>query len=119
MKLENTVCFRCDLYKCPDSHKFYNAVKPNNCINSSWISQTIGDQIWMWFEFANIDDKREYLEKIKELTVSGEYELINEVRKHSIETQICKPIDMLMNGEVWLTQAEMDHWTGIDTKYMG
>ena len=110
MKLENTVCFRCNLYECPDSHKFWDAIKPTNCINHIWIQQTIGDQIWMWFEFATDKDKEAYLKSIQDLTVTGTYDDMRNGKIYE-EEQSCKPIDMLMNNEAWLTQTEMDHWT--------
>ena len=116
MKLENTVCFRCNLYTCPDSHKFWDAVEPQNSINSIWIPQTIGDQIWMWFEFATIEEKETYLKSIQDLTVTGTYDVMRNGKTYE-EEQSCKPIDMLMNNEDWLTQAEIDHWVGIDTGY--
>ena len=59
MKKENIEAFRIKLYDCDNPQELYKKLKPINCINSKWIPQTMGRLIWMWFEFANNQDKNE------------------------------------------------------------
>ena len=112
MKKENIVGFRISLWDVTNSHKIWEILKPYNCINSIWIPQTIGDQIWMWFEFKNILDKNEYIKNLKSIEILNEWhELKNKRLIDKQEVIIFDPRLHLMQDEEWLTQDEIDYWT--------
>jgi hypothetical protein len=79
MKKNNMVGYNVSLYDCPNPQEFWNVAKPKNCIDSIWIPQTIGDQIWMWFEFANEDDKiKRYDGALTKSFIRKIYDIIHE-----------------------------------------
>ena len=67
MKKENIVGFRISMWDVGNPQELWGKLKPRNCIDSAWIPQTIGDQIWMWFEFKNKSDKDEYIKNLNPL----------------------------------------------------
>lgn len=107
MKKENMIGFRVSLYYCNDWHEFWKDIKPTNCISSAWIAQTIGDQIWMWFEFANKEDKKQFLKELK----AKKMKVLGPRWPNDKEDTYHDPIKWLMHKEKWLTQKEIDHWT--------
>lgn len=58
-----------DLYVCDDASKLEEKIRPKNCIARKWIAQTLGDQIWVWYEFNTVEEKDEYLEWLKDSNI--------------------------------------------------
>ena len=100
MKKENMVGFRVSLYECDNPQKLWRVIKPKNCINSKWIPQTLYEKIWMWFEFANAEDKQNYIEWIRNCDVYCSNSL------HGNEKYYPKNMFMC------LSQEKIDHWVG-------
>jgi len=63
MEHETISALRVDLYDCDDKppRDYIRPIAPLNAINHAWIPQTIGDQIWVLWEF-NTKDEREAFE---------------------------------------------------------
>lgn len=68
MKIEFTATLCFNLYELDDikttPQKVYREICPNNYINRAWIPQTMGDQVWVWFEFNTIKEKEEFLNNL-------------------------------------------------------
>ena len=112
MKKENTIGFRVSLYDCTNPQEFWEKIKPDNCIASIWIPQTIGDQIWMWFEFINKTERDNFISTIKPLEIHGEWtEVINGKFIDKKGTSTVNPKDWFMHEEEIFTQEFINHWT--------
>lgn len=98
---ENTVAFRIHTYDVKHPQEVWEQIKPIKCKDDRWIPQTVGDQVWMWFEFENIEEKKEYLNWIEQSNFTTT----------DIKGNIKYIKNMTMNHEPWLTQQEIDHWT--------
>ena len=106
------VGFRISIYDATNPQDIWKLLKPLNCINTAWISQTIGDQVWMWFEFANESDKSNYINSLKPFMIHLEWhEAMNGKLRDKSEDKIFDPIEYFMHNEGWMTQEEIDHWT--------
>jgi hypothetical protein len=92
MKKELMVGFRLDMYEVSNPQLLAKKLRPENCKRSIWIPQTMGDQIWLWFEFETQEEKEKYISQLRTI---GNF----------------KPKKNFMHEEKWLTQAEIDHWT--------
>jgi hypothetical protein len=57
---ENTVCIRIHLYKTDDVKKLHKEIHPEIYKNYAWIPQTLGDQIWLWYEFNTENEADAY-----------------------------------------------------------
>lgn len=109
MKKNNMVGYNVSLYDCPNPQEFWNVAKPKNCIDSIWIPQTIGDQIWMWFEFDNEDEKNEYIKqisKINNLKVIGYYDNLNAQGYRTRKKQTTSVRKIFNKSKEWF-----DHFT--------
>ena len=107
MKKENIVGFRVSLYECNNPQQFYKNVRPDNCIDELWLAQTIGDQIWIWFEFANKKDKKEYIKQLK----AKKMKVLAPKWPSQEKDKYYDPIDWFMHDEKWLNQESIDRWT--------
>lgn len=105
MKRENTVMFNVSAYRCVNPQKLWQDIKPNNCIKAMWIPQTIADQIWMWFEFKNEDDKNKYIEWINNCDI---YCDVSWVLPDGVTKDYPKNM-FVKNSDYW-TQEKIDHW---------
>lgn len=69
MQLERTACFRCELpwetsdpspqefiAHCREHLKFWKRYQ--------WIPQTLGDQVWIWFEFETVGLRDQFVAQI-------------------------------------------------------
>lgn len=83
------VAFRIDIFKFNPS-KTLELLRPDNLKNSKFIPQTLGDQVWIWFEFHTTEEKELYIDWVKE----NHRELS----------------DCFMHDEEFMTQEEIDHW---------
>lgn len=112
MKKELTVGFRVSLYEVMNPRELWSKLKPEKCKDSVWVPQTLGDQIWMWFEFENLEEKNEYLDSLKEIEIVNEYDYIdqNGVQTHKIEKAVFKPKNNFMLDN--FSQEKINHWTG-------
>jgi hypothetical protein len=106
MKKENLVAFRVSLYDCADPQKFYKDIEPSNAISKKWIPQTMGEQIWMWFEFENAEDKHKYIDWIKVCELKYPKAWVGDDGVTEIY-----PKDIFMHDEEWMTQEEITKWT--------
>ena len=72
----------------------------------------MGDQIWIWFEFANKEDKQKYLDWIEENEISsnGKATLYKDGHESTI-SKVCYAKDMYMHNDSMMTQETIDHWT--------
>ena len=68
MRIEFTAMLRLHLWELDDikmtPQKVYKEIYPDNCIKYVWIPQTLGDQVWLWFEFRTIEEKKNFLENL-------------------------------------------------------
>ncbi len=68
MKIESTATLRFNLYELGDikmsPQDVLKEIRPTNHINYAWIPQTLGDQIWVWYEFNTSEEKEEFLENL-------------------------------------------------------
>ena len=68
MKLENTATFRiCAGWNEPDTytwHDFFKAMNPNASLRYAWIPQTLGEQVWIFWEFSNPQEKQDFIDSI-------------------------------------------------------
>ncbi len=69
MILENTVTFSFglqtfeqDLRMIP--YELENIIRPKEIKRRAWIPQTLGDCVWIWYEFYNPQQKEIYLKKL-------------------------------------------------------
>ncbi len=108
MKKDNLVAFRISLYETDtlEPQELYKKLKSKNCINSKWIPQTQGSQIWMWFEFANIQDKNDYIENLNITWIGYNNKLVNAK-------------DMFMHDEDHMTQETIDRWAQSKSGWFG
>lgn len=60
MKAKNTVGFRLKGDAC-DPNEMANQLRPDNTLSREWIPQTLGDQVWVLYEFSNQSDKSDYI----------------------------------------------------------
>jgi len=70
MIAENMVMFKVSVFNCENPQQLWKEILPTNCIESKWIPQTMGDQVWMWFEFRNQLDKEEYIDWVNASHIS-------------------------------------------------
>lgn len=64
---ENISALRVDLYCCEEQPaKILQPFIPNNYKYRSWIPQTMGDQIWVMYEFHNELDRLEWEKTLPE-----------------------------------------------------
>lgn len=94
------VGFRLKVFEC-NPQQLYQDLRPDNCLASIWIPQTLGDQIWLWFEFANKEDKKAYIKWVKSSNITSK----------NTNGKIVYAKDMFMHSEKWLTQKQINHHT--------
>jgi len=93
------VIFRISLYKKDSPSELFRDIKLDYHIRSIWIPQTLGDQVWMGFEFKNELDKYKYIKQIETYTWNNP----EPFNPSNIETW--KLIDYMMTEEqisLWL-----------------
>lgn len=92
MKLENTATLRLHLWSLQDIGSSVQdcalEIQPDNFTDRAWIPQTLGDQVWLWYEFATPDIRDAFLASLPE--------------KY-------KAIDGFIATN--FTQADLDRWT--------
>jgi hypothetical protein len=55
---ETISALRIDLYDCTEPPaKIVRREMPSNAVRRAWIPQTVGDQVWLLYEFANVEDR--------------------------------------------------------------
>ncbi len=64
MILQNTVCFT--IYVKDNPSLFYKRISTKKYIKKMWIPQTSGDQVWIWLEFKNENEKEVYINTLDE-----------------------------------------------------
>jgi len=68
MKYECTATLRFHLWELDDINmtprKVHKEIHPDNCIKYVWIPQTMGDQVWVWYEFETIKEKEVFLKNL-------------------------------------------------------
>jgi len=65
MILENTVTFRIDVFERPVQEEF-ELIKPKKYKEYQFVPQTLGDQVWLWFEFDTKEEKEIYVATLPE-----------------------------------------------------
>lgn len=92
MKLANTAMLRLHVWELQDIGSSVQEcaleIQPDNFIGRAWIPQTLGDQVWLWFEFATPELRDAFLASLP-------------VKYTAIDGFIATNF----------TQADLDHWT--------
>ncbi len=101
MKKENMVCFRISIYDCNNPQELNEKIVPINAIKTKWIAQTIADQVWIWYEFKDVEDRNHYIKKIEAIDI----DIIG------IDNKIRHPKDKFMHDD--LSQKEIDYWEDV------
>lgn len=114
MKKELMVGFRISLYEVTNPKELALKLNPDNRKSFSWIPQTLSDQIWLWIEFYNEDDKQQYIDNLEPVSIVKKYILV----KNGKETDVIKesvfdPKKNFMHNESWMTQERIDHWASL------
>jgi hypothetical protein len=65
MILKNTVTFRIDVCERPTEEEF-KKIWPLKFKKYQFVPQTVGDQIWMWFEFESKEARDTYVALLPE-----------------------------------------------------
>ncbi len=113
MKLELTVGFRVSLFDVSNPNDVLKLIKPEKCIDSIWIPQTMGDQVWIWFEFETPEEKQKYIDGLMKITVKKSFAEHNNKGKFVNFKKDVKydPREHFMLDS--FTQEEIDHWTNL------
>ena len=106
MNKETLVAFRVSLYDVGSPQQFYKDITPDYCIDKKWIPQTMGEQIWMWFNFADTEDKQKYIDWINACDLKYPKMWVG---KDGI-TEVY-PKNMFMHDDEFMTQGEINNWT--------
>ena len=72
-----------------DANRFFKQVEPKKYSDYVWIPQTMGDQVWIWFEFDTVAERKQYEKEMVDIGFDRWF----------------------MHKEKWLTQKEIWRWT--------
>jgi hypothetical protein len=64
-----TVCFRVTLpygNEHPTPHQVADRLREKHWKRCQWIPQTMGDQVWLWYEFASVAEKEFFMAALEE-----------------------------------------------------
>ena len=45
--------------------EFEKALRPTNVIAAKWVPQTISDEVWVFYEFATLKEKKDFAKQLK------------------------------------------------------
>jgi len=74
MKVENTVFLNVNMRHYEDPNNLRRIIKPTNLLNFQWVPQTMGECVWMFFEFKNEIDKNEFLKYISTVSFNSAFD---------------------------------------------
>lgn len=107
MELDKTVGFKVSVFRNPDA--VWKRLLTNKVIKNAWIPQTLGEQVWMFFEFSTVEERNEYVENLKPFEIEVEHAQLNAKNRIKVETVMAtiQPDALLMED---LNQETLNYW---------
>jgi hypothetical protein len=103
MKKELLVGFRVDNPGKLDIRSFFKALTVSFCKSKVIIPLIVHDQVWIWFDFATIKEKKRYINWIVESKLSTD--MLNKEREETVYAG-----DLFMQDEPWMSQENINFW---------